>query len=299
MSLSDQESRLAELKQLQEQLQTKLLSQLSSSACNEDTISEEMRLEIIQTLNDPSRLLDDNDYQSMSSLNNNNNTTIESITQHYQQQLTPSSQNPTSIQTHDHDNSSRYLSEKESGVSSNTVPIDSYNKEESNCRPTPLEVCHTPAIVSTGFLSHPDYSGSEIEPEDTSVKHLQDGTDDLCVTEDSPTPCTMTLSSIVTTSKDTKDTLTIAEMKQDTNEEETNICYYDTCAQDDCCDPGMEELSDQEINYLSSLQTASITCQECIELQTYVDQLLSENKQWKFECGRLEHQLDQCMRYID
>ena len=43
---TEEENRLTQLKQLQEQLQAKLLSQLSS----EDSISEEMKLEILQTL---------------------------------------------------------------------------------------------------------------------------------------------------------------------------------------------------------------------------------------------------------
>ena len=50
MSLSEQERRLSQLKQLQEQLQKKLLSQLSSDSYDSSIISDEVRREILQSV---------------------------------------------------------------------------------------------------------------------------------------------------------------------------------------------------------------------------------------------------------
>ena len=320
MSLSEQESRLAELKELQEQLQTKLLFQLSSSSCNEGTINEEMKLEIIQTLNEissPSRLRDNNEHLSTSSLNNTNS---ESITQPYatnQQKLSPSPQNHTSL--HDQTTSSYYWSEKESDIS--TSHINSSFNDETGIRVVPLEAWNTsitedsnndsnntPVVMSTGFLSHLDHSESQliIDPQE-AVNNSDDLTDTLDKVEDTLTlnennfkKLSMTMVSnnddTDPASKETKEsinTLQIAELHEDVEEDSTSA----RSTQDHHCSDTEESSYQRQSNSLSSSPIKS-TCLQCDGFKVYVDQLLTENTQWKFECGRLETQLDQCMRYL-
>lgn len=305
--MSEQESRLAQLKQLQEELQEQLLSQLSSISLEENPVSEETRLEILQTLGDkadssrhhefnPSTSDNTNAFASVSkspssSFNNIYNseatsvqTKSSSVTGSLGSTLPAASTADPPLLTTANLQSRLSNEQLQVGYCNQERSITSERKEVniSNAR---LDSAHSSSAYSSPSVKQPiitqssttsfvieDRSPTKTSNSSIQSPHLTLNEHRHHLRQDQTTASSSNLSSI-SVLHDTVHTIRTSPLYQLRNPASVS--------------PQKDHLVDK---------VSSTTCEACVGLKAHVERLLTENTQWKVECCKLEEHIEECLR---
>ena len=301
--MSDQESRLAQLKQLQDQLQAKLFSQLSSY--NDNGLSEEIQQEIAKTLlgNRPADSVitssrHGNEYYSVSNSIDTSHASPE--------QITPPSANrrvfkPLHSPLETLHIASPALHEAVNNPSADVSHVslndikDAKNNSNSesiaslpNASERPLSVFEQRKVDSAQGLKDPlkasnDGIKTPESPENQHSNYLH--------SYRYPEP-PLNIENISLQLTEHSDTVH--------NESEANspVTPCSPYAGSNGRGTPSPRLHHKWRHSSPSPPLSPVnTCEECLKTRTHFEQLLVENDQWKLECTKLEKHVEDCMRY--
>ena len=322
MSASEQESRLAQLKRLQEQLQAKLYSQLSSCSYSEEDMSEETKQEILRTL-------------GMAEWTGSRQTTIQQEHHPLPTLSSTGTSSPAPLTSPSGANRNENRSRNPSGALSlnlgreSPLPVDHSLCKEKDSGSSPPPVVRSAPLscgakdkgdsdISSRSLSiastelhvptQAELRGLSAQGEDEFDQDFEetarssDGQEIIDFTNNplksspkSSSPVHELSSYACAHTSPLPHPPTVVTLEDLANKNrspcrstlEEHFCvseYTDTGGFSPCRGTP------------SPRRSVPDSCEQCPGLKAHLDQSLAENAQWKVQCGRLEKHIDDCLR---
>ncbi len=320
--MSDQESRLAQLKQLQDQLQAKLFSQLSSY--NDNGLSEEIQQEIAKTLlgNKPadsvitsSRQLHGNEYHSVSNSIDTSHASPVQITSPSANRRLFKSPKPLHSPLETLHIASPALHE---AVHNPSADVSQGLHEGLHVSLNDIKDAKSNSNISESIASLPNASKRPMsafeQAEQRKVDPAQYFKDPLIASHDrlktpkspenphsnDPRSYRYPLSMEPPLNIDNI-SLQLTEHSDTVHDEsgtDSSVTPGSPLAASNGCGTPSPRLHHKWRHSSPSPPLSPVnTCGECLELRTHFEQLLVETDQWKLECTKLEKHVEDCMRY--